>query len=179
MTREVLFVLGLQGVGKSTYIRSIVNDSPMFSVVVIDYEELRKQVLELYPDPDVLHPQYDASSYYVLLAADLLRTWLETPGDDPEIIIVECTGMTKQNQASLRFMADQATKYDAEYRFIYLKIVDEEAYKEAIEGNEAAFNMFKAWKYGGPKWREPNKNPLLDHVEIVEIDHNKWLDQPF
>jgi len=159
MRGTVTFVLGLQGVGKSRWIEEYMPDA-----VVVDIEYWWENRLN---DMD----RYEAANWTkIMLTCSLLHFMRE----GYEQIAVEMTGMTRANQAAIRALISQCRVegYDAE--IVYLRPLDFSQYLEAIEGNQGALNMFREYRLGDPKWREPTQCPYFPKGRRILVDHSSW-----
>jgi hypothetical protein len=158
---RVVFVLGLQGVGKSRYIDAHYPHSHR-----VDFEqwwlESEKDGLPM--------DDYERATYVKGRAlVKLLQHLRFLTG----CVVVEATGMSKVNQAFLRVMADVSWAEGATVEMIYLKPADYARYLESIKDNDGALRMYRDFSHGGPRWREPSDCPYLD-VKTVLVDHSTW-----
>jgi hypothetical protein len=161
--RQMVFVLGLQGVGKSRYIDD-------------HYPEAAKVDIEYWWDnlPESMD-NYEGATYTKLLALYQLLARIE---HGRKLIAVEMTGLSKPNQAAIRAMMQVAFWKGYDVEIVYLKPRDWNAYVEVIDGDEGAISMFREYsrapKNNGGKWREPDRCPFFDEVKVVEVDHASW-----
>lgn len=156
----VYFVLGMQGVGKSRY---IAEHFPTADRVDIEkYWELAKAR----EDMDF----YEMATWTKMMAmSELTYTACQyTPA-----IVVECTGMTKVNQAAVQAMAQIATGFGYEAKVIWLTYRSFDTWIETLEDNPGAIGMINSRVRGGPQWRDPDGCPYLD-VKTVQVDHSSW-----
>ena len=158
---RVTFILGLQGVGKTTYIRKHHRDAPR----VLDYEEWWNAAQEEHPGMD----NYELATY-VKMAVHTHFVMVLSTGDD---IVVECTGMSKVGQAAIRAMLDAARDHGCTAEIVYLKPRDYNTFADAIPEDDGAVSMFSAWgkRRSGDRWREPDECPYFEAVTVVEVDH--------
>lgn len=158
---EVIYVLGLQGVGKSTYIDHIYPGA-----AVIDYEAAWDAVEALYPGMD----KYEVPTYIKVMAAWELTKLVER---GEELVVVECTGMSRVGQAAIKAMMDVAEYYGYTNHVVYLKPDTYSAYVDSITSDEDAMSMWLDFsRPRNPRWREPDDCPYFQDVEVVLIDHS-------
>lgn len=162
--RKVIFVTGLSGVGKSYYIKGAHPEA-----TVIDYEVLRQQAMDWYPEMD----QYEVPTYVKLAAANELRECMEL---GRETIAVECTGMSKVQQAAIAALVDCASGYGYQAEIVYLKPADWHQFYHSIAGDGQALGMYRDFMQGHPRWREPDRCPYFQNVTVLEVQRDDLED---
>ena len=160
--KKVIFVMGLQGVGKS---RWIAENYPAATVIDIEYWWENKPL-----DMD----KYELATYTKLMTQAHLIHALNQECDP---IIVEISGMTKASQAGIRAMIVECILKGYKVELYYLKPSDMSEFLETLEGNQNALDMFRDYSFGGPQWRDPPQCPYFPKGEKVLIDHSNW-EQP-
>jgi hypothetical protein len=163
--KELIFVVGLSGIGKSYYI-----DRVYPHAYVIDYEVLRRECLEAHPTMD----HYEVSAYVKSWAMDRLAVAIAS-GTYRDIVI-ECTGMSKVQQAAMQAMMDYAETQGYESEVVYLKPADWHQFYHHIEGDEQALGMYLDYSRGGPRWREPDRCPYFQNVTVLEVQRDDLED---
>lgn len=157
---SVIFVMGLQGIGKSTWIEGDYTKDAL----ILDYECLYEDARTRYPFMD----RYEMPTYVKMAAALKLNGLLSFSED----IYVEATGMTKVNQAAIRYLADLAIEEGFDVRFEYLQMAGSaDRFADLLRRCDDArgYSMFQAYRSGGPQWREPNLCPYLPEVKVVPV----------
>ena len=159
--KRVIFVMGLQGVGKSRYIAEHYPEAAR-----VDFEYWWEN-----PIPTMSGPE---RATWVKLMAQSLLIYLLREGASP--ILVECTGMSKVNQAGVKAMMVEAASHDYRTVLVYLKPQSLPAYVEAIQDDPGARSMFEDWRDPDKawKWREPHQCPYFSDVKVVGVDHSAW-----
>ena len=160
---KVSFILGFQGVGKTHYIQEHYPDAAL-----VDFER--------YWENKVVGMESFEMATWVKLMAQAQLIYLINKGY-PEIV-VECTGVTKVNQAGIHAMIVEARIKEYETEIVYLKPVKESAFEETLWDNPQALSMLKDCqrerKNEYTNWRQPTRCPYLGDVTVVEIDHSTW-----
>jgi len=162
--KKVVFVLGLQGIGKS---RWIAENCP--GAARIDFEDWWEHSLESMES-------FEVAMWTKMMAHQEL---IHTMHTGYESITVECTGVTKVNQAAVRAMLSSCVLAGYSIDVVYLKPVDEAAFEETLWDNPGALDMLRDCqrqrRWADSPWRQPTSCPYLkDYVRVVEIDHSKW-----
>lgn len=163
--KELIFVVGLSGIGKSYYI-----DRVYPHAYVIDYEVLRRECLEAHPTMD----HYEVSAYVKSWAMD--RLGVAIASGTYRDIVIECTGMSKVQQAAIRAMMDRADRYGFRSKVVYLTPACWSEFYLRIKDDEQAHGMYLDYSRGGPRWREPDRCPYFERVTILEVDYDTDLE---
>jgi hypothetical protein len=158
--KKIVYVVGLQGTGKSRY---IAEHFPR-AAYLLDIEHWWNHA------PEEMD-RYEAATWTKMALMNALSILV---GHNRELIIVEITGMTKASQAAIYAMVHAHPGYEAE--IVYLRPLDWNSFIESIEEDKGAQEMFHNYsRRRNGSWREPTDCPYLrDIVRLVSVDHSSW-----